>query len=123
MYNRARRLHVIACARPHAGAPARTRARTRTPARKRISPPHQPPLFLPTSTAELTTRNLKQHLVGNHGVVVSSTHLGGRAAGECSSGSGGVRPDVANTRTGGESGGVWRARGRQGLEEWMVAAD
>ena len=35
------------------------------------------------------TANLKQHLVGKHGVIVSSAHLGGRAAGECSSGSGG----------------------------------
>jgi len=69
------------------------------------------------------TANLKQHLVGKHSVVVSSTHLGGRAAGECSSGSGGFRPAVANTRTGGKSGGVWRALGRQGLGEWMVAAD
>jgi len=69
------------------------------------------------------TANLKQHLVGKHDVVESSTHLGGRGAGECSSGSGGVRPAVANTRTGGEGGGVWRARGRQGMREWMVAAD
>jgi len=43
------------------------------------------------------TANLEQHLFGKHGVVVSSTHLGGRAAGEFSSGSGGVRPAVANT--------------------------
>ena len=42
------------------------------------------------------TANPKQHLVGKHGVTVSSTHVGGHAAGGRSSGPRGGGPAVAN---------------------------
>jgi len=42
------------------------------------------------------TANLKQHLVGKHGVTVSSTHVGGHAAGGQRSGPRGGGPAVAN---------------------------
>jgi len=44
------------------------------------------------------TANLKQHLVGKHGVTVSSMHVGGHAAGGRSSGPCGGGPAVANAR-------------------------